>query len=71
MLESLDVKRLTCVSELRPCGARSQTRLLTVGMSAETRSAAIFWALWIECYLMKVVAQSVERRDGCETLMSC
>ena len=45
MLESLDVKRLACVSELRPCGARSQTRLLTVSMSAETRTAAIFWAL--------------------------
>ena len=64
MLESLDVKRQTCVSELRPCGARSQTRLLTVGMSAETRIAAIFWALWIECHLLKVYAQSVERRDG-------
>ena len=64
MLGSLDVKRLTCVSELRRCAARSQTRLLTVGMSAETRSAAIFWAPGIERHLLKVYAQSVERRDG-------
>ena len=68
MLESVDVKRLICVSELRPCGARSQTRLLTVGMLAETRTAAISWALWIECHLLKLHAQSVERRDGWATL---